>query len=44
MTKQKKFTNDIGNFNGVGGVTEAESLFLPKYTKGRKLLDSGFDG
>lgn len=43
MGKQKKFTNDIGDYNGIGGVTEAESLFLPKYVKGRKKLDAGFE-
>lgn len=43
MGKQKKFTNEIGDFNGVGGMTEAESLNLPKYIKGRKALDLGFE-
>lgn len=43
MGKQKKLTNEIGDFNWVGGVTEAESLFLPKMIKGRKELDIGFE-
>lgn len=43
MKRQKKFTNEIGDFNGVGGVTEAESLHLPKDIRGTKQLDDGFD-
>lgn len=43
MGKQKKFTNDIGIYNGIGEITEAESLNLPKYVKGRKRLDAGFE-
>lgn len=43
MGKQKKFTNIVGDFNGVGGVTESESLHLPKAEKGTKKLDPGFE-
>jgi len=41
--KQKKLNNEIGNFDWVHGVTEAESQFLPKAIKGRKGLDEGFE-
>lgn len=43
MGKQKKFTNQKGDFNGVDDVTESESIFLPKAEKGTKELDEGFD-
>ena len=43
MGKQKKFTNIVGDFNGIGGVTESESLHLPKAEKGTKRLDPGFE-
>lgn len=43
MAKQIKFTNEIGTFNGVEGVTEAESIHLPKAEKGTKELDLGFE-
>lgn len=43
MAKQKKFTNVVGTFNGVGDVTESESLLLPKAEKGTKELDPGFE-
>lgn len=43
LRKQKKFTNQIGDFNGVEGMTEAETLHLPKDIRGTKQLDDGFD-
>lgn len=43
MSKQKKITNQRGDFNGVSDITELESRFLPKADKGRKILDDGYD-
>ena len=43
MGKQKKFTNKVAAFNGVNGLTESESLHLPKAEKGTKELDPGFE-
>ncbi|MEQ8909390.1 MAG: hypothetical protein RIC95_09370 [Vicingaceae bacterium] len=43
MSKQKKFTNKIGTFNNVKGITEPESHNLPRDKRGRKELDEGFD-
>jgi hypothetical protein len=43
MKRQKKFNNEIGDFNGVGKITEAESLFLPSHKKGIKKLEESYE-
>jgi hypothetical protein len=43
MAKQRKLSTEIGDFNGVGGMTEHEAFFLPEVKGGTKVLDLGYE-
>jgi hypothetical protein len=43
MKRQKKLTNNRGDYNGLGDVTETESIFLPKNEKGIIQLEKKYE-
>lgn len=43
MAKQRKINNNIGDYEGVSGVSEHAALFLPDVDKGVKILEEHYE-